>query len=274
MSRPWIEFIQSQRLPWQDDALPRLRPGAALRCLSRDARAGACSVLLRYPPGFATAPIALDCDEELFVIDGTLQVGAQTLGPYGYAHLPAGHDAGPCGSEQGAIVLTFFATEPLASSQPRSPDPRRLVPALDALALPYTGDFHPQFPPGAGRRLLYRDPVTRDTTWLLGTLPLRRAERSEVHPTVEEMYLLAGEVHGDRGVMRPGAYFWRPPGVAHGPYGTQTGNLYFFRTRGGGLSTTYVDAARPFQWRPPYAVVLPAEYEGARGEVESGAARW
>ena len=70
-----------------------------------------------------------------------------------------------------------------------------------------------------------------------GTLPIRWAERSEIHPVVEEMYLLAGEVHGDRGIMRPGAYFWRPPFVPHGPYGTQTGNLYFFRTRGGGLST-------------------------------------
>jgi hypothetical protein len=54
------------------------------------------------------------------------------------------------------------------------------------------------------------------------------------------MYLLAGEVHGNRGVMRPGAYFWRPAGIPHGPYETLTGNLYFFRSQGGRLSTTYV----------------------------------
>ncbi|NJO13025.1 MAG: DUF4437 domain-containing protein [Gammaproteobacteria bacterium] len=129
-------------------------------------------------------------------------------------------------------------------------------------------------PAGAGRKLLYQDPDTQDTTWLLGTLPLRWAERSEVHPTVEEMYLLAGEVHGNRGVMRPGAYFWRPASKPHGPYGTQTGNLYLFRTKGGKLATTYVAPEKPFHWWPAYDPVLPPELQAYRGEAPSGARRW
>jgi len=124
--------------------------------------------------------------------------------------------------------------------------------------------------PGAGRKILYQDPVSQDTTWLLGTLPLRWGERAEVHPTIEEMYLISGETHGNRGVMRPGAYFWRPPEIPHGPYGTLTGNLYLFRTQGGGLSTRYVSAEQPFRWWPPYAPVVPEHLAAYAGEARRG----
>lgn len=274
MGRPHVEFVQSQRLPWERGRLAALRGALATKLLSRDPLDGACSLLVEYPAGFACAGGALGADDELLVLEGALEIDGQRYGELAYAHLPAGYAAREWASPQGAVVLEFFSAEPAWLMSPVAHDPRRLVRHLDGFAVPYTGNFHPEFPPGAGRKLLYCDPLTQDTSWLLGTLPMRWAERSEVHPVVEEMYLLAGEVHGDRGVMRPGAYFWRPPGVAHGPYGTQTGNLYFFRTRGGGLSTTYVDAARPFHWRPAYEAVLPAEYEAARGEVASGAARW
>jgi hypothetical protein len=103
---------------------------------------------------------------------------------------------------------------------------------------------------------------------------MRWAERAEVHPTVEEMYLISGEVHGNRGVMRPGAYFWRPPSMPHGPYGTRTGNLYLFRTKGGLLSTSYVDPERKFRWWPEFDPVLPPELEAYRGEAPAGPACW
>ncbi|MCP5329093.1 MAG: DUF4437 domain-containing protein [Steroidobacteraceae bacterium] len=274
MGRPWIEFVQSQRLPWERGLLDALRPGIETKLLSRDPQSGGCSLLVRYPAGFSSSGGALRADDEFLVLDGALEIGDQRYAELGYAHLPAGFATGTWAAPDGAIVLEFFSAEPAHCVDSPCFDQRRLVLHRDAFQVPYTGNFHPEFPPGAGRKLLYQDPLTEDTTWLLGTLPIRWAERSEIHPVVEEMYLLAGEVHGDRGIMRPGAYFWRPPFVPHGPYGTQTGNLYFFRTRGGGLSTTYVDAARPFRWRPDYDAVLPAEYEFARGEVADVAARW
>jgi hypothetical protein len=266
MARSWIEFIQSQRLPWERQTLAAVRPGAESKVLSRDDETGACSLLVRYPAGYEGAAGALAADDELLVLDGDLQVGERRFAPYAYAHWPAGYDAGAWRSSGGATVLEFFSAAPARAHAPIAYDPARLVEHVDALQVPYTGNFHPEFPPGAGRKILFQDPVTRDTTWLLGTLPLRWAERSEVHPTVEEMYLLAGEVHGNRGVMQPGAYFWRPGGVPHGPYGTKTGNLYFFRTKGGQLSTTYVPPEKPFRWWPEYDPVLPAELQGFRGD--------
>lgn len=44
---------------------------------------------------------------------------------------------------------------------------------------------------------------------------------------------------GNHGEMGPGAYFWRPPYVQHGPLCTRNGAMYFFRTKGGDFSTTY-----------------------------------
>ena len=267
MARPWIEFVQSQRLPWQTSELGRLRPGAEYKVLSKDPDNGACSLLVRYPAGFEAAGGALGVDDEIFVLDGELTVGARRYAPYAFAHWPGGYATGAWRTESGATVLEFFSGSPAPAGTRIAHESERLVEHLDALAVPYTGKFHPEFPPGAGRKILFQDPATLDTSWLLGTLPLRWAERSEVHPTVEEMYLLAGEVHGNRGVMQPGAYFWRPGGVPHGPYGTKTGNLYFFRTKGGGLSTTYVEPERPFQWWPPYDPVLPEELQKFRGDA-------
>ncbi|MGH8137121.1 MAG: cupin domain-containing protein [Steroidobacteraceae bacterium] len=274
MARPWIEFVQSQKLPWQAGDLWGVRAGTEIRMLSLDANNGASSLLVRYPAEWRLENGgALSADEEFLVLDGALSIGSQTYREKSYAHLPAGYTRAPMASKAGAVVLTFFSVRPNWTA-PTGFDHARLVEHLDAFAVPYTARFHPEFPPGAGRKTLYEDPVTHDQTWILGTLPMRWAERAEVHPVAEEMYLLSGESHGNRGVMRPGAYFWRPPQVPHGPYGTLTGNLYFFRTSGGALSTNYVDVARPFRWWPDYDPVLPDALAAARGEAAKAPQCW
>lgn len=263
MPRPHIEFVQSQHLPFVPGALGGARAGLAAKVLSRDPESGATSSLVQVPPGWQ-ADGALNTDEEFLVLEGDLTVAGTALGPFGYAHLPAG-SANALASVHGAVAVWFLDAEPRAEA-PGPFDPARRV-VLDATTVPYTGNFHPEFPAGAGRKWLFRDPAGGEETWLLGTMALRNAARQEVHPVVEEMFLIAGEVHSDRGIMRPGAYFWRPPGIAHGPFGTRTGNLYLFRTVGGALATSYIDSAHEFRWDPPYDAALPPELEAARGEA-------
>lgn len=274
MSRPRIEFVQSQRIPWRVDTLGAQCPGVEVRLLSEDRETTARSLVVRYRPGYTRPGRAIRADHEFLVLGGELTIGGEAFPAMTYAHHPAGFDAGEVASAAGAVVLEFHSGAPLAVRGPLAWDEQRLVRRRSLFDVPYTGNFHPEFPPGAGRKMLYQDPVTHDTTWVLGTMPMRWAERAEVHPTVEEMYLLSGEVHGDHGVMRPGAYFWRPPAVPHGPFGTLTGNLYFFRTKGGLLTTTYVAPQRPFRWWPEYDAVLPPELEVARGEVPGVASCW
>jgi hypothetical protein len=275
MARPWIEFVQSQNLPWKPADLDGVRPGVEVRVLSADGDTGAASLLVRYQAGWRLPTGGmLSQDEEFLVLDGSLRIGDQLYREKSYAHLPAGYERGPMISEAGAVVLTFLSGRPAWATGLVEFDPGRLVENLDAFSVPYTGKFHPEFPPGAGRKVLYEDPVTHEQSWILGTLPMRWAERAEIHPVVEEMYLLSGEAHGNRGVMRPGAYFWRPPGIPHGPYGTLTGNLYFFRTIGGPLQTEYVDAPKPFRWWPEYDPALPDGLADARGEGPNAPRSW
>lgn len=274
MPRPWIEFVQSQWLPWERDVLPHAHRDAVVRTLSRDEESGACSVLARYEKAIERhGTRALAADEEFLVLEGELTLGAVRYAPMSYAYLPAGHAVERVAATAGTVVLAFYSAAAV-SSTPRSPAVGRTIEHLDALRVPYTGNFHPEFPPGAGRKMLRHDPETGEQSWLLGTLPLRWAERAEVHPVVEEMYLLAGEVHGNRGVMRPGAYFWRPASQAHGPYGSLTGSLYFFRTEGGSLATQYVDTGRPFRWWPDYDPVLPDALRGVPAAPPASTACW
>lgn len=266
MPRPFIEFIQQQVLPWQQGLYGGARSEVSVRMLSLDEETGASSLLLYYPPGWARDEAEhLTADEELFVLDGELVIAGRRYPQYAYAHLPAGYVRDSQAAPDGATVLCFFSAEPRAvSGAPAggSCDERRLVEYVHALDGEWGGNFHPQFPPGAGRKFLRRDPLDGEETWLLGTMPLRNGRRPEKHPVVEEMYLLAGELVGHVGLMRPGAYFWRPPEEWHGPFGSLTGNLMLFRTKGGPLSTEYTEHEVAFSWTPAHQPVLPDHLAG------------
>ncbi len=263
MGRPFIEFIQSQQLPWLEyDYVSSIRPGVEVRELSIDSQTGGCSILIKYPENYHhVSSRTLDADEEFFVISGELVIDGEKYGRYNYGHFPKGMLTKDI-SSSGAVVLTFFDKKPIATAATKDSDDlqtERIIKRIDALAGEWGGNFNPDFPPGAGRKWMRRDPVTNDETWVLGTMPLRYGMRSEKHPVVEEAYLLSGELVGHLGVMTPGAYFWRPPEEPHGPFGSMTGNLYLFRTVGGPLSTIYEPDSREFNWKPKHDPILPPE---------------
>lgn len=271
MTRPFIEFIQQQALPWSTGLDGGGRPDVDVRVLSRDEADGSASLLLRYPRGWSrTATEHLRADEELFVLSGALEINGRRYAPKCYAHLPAGYTRTEQASPDGAVVLTFFSGEPGVSAGAGTCDTERLVEFVDAFAGEWGGNFHPRFPPGAGRKYLRRDPHDGEETWILGTMPLRWGRRPEQHPVVEEMYLLSGELVGHVGVMRAGAYFWRPPHEWHGPFGSPTGNLMLFRTKGGPLSTVYTEHEVPFSWAPAHRPILPPELQPHGGQPWTG----
>ena len=90
MGRPFIEFIQSQQLPWlEKDYVTNVRPGVLVRELSLDSESGGCSLLLKYSDGFQYSDSHfLNADEEFFVIDGEITIDGQKYGRYNYGHFP------------------------------------------------------------------------------------------------------------------------------------------------------------------------------------------
>jgi hypothetical protein len=162
------------------------------------------------------------------------------------------------------VVLTFFSATPRVDLALADPDPAAtgLVERLDAYDMPWQTKLgFAEMRPGCGRKTLRRDPRTGDDTWLLtspphGTPP-GGAGAQETHPTVEEVFVLVGDLHGNCGVMRTGAYFWRPAGVLHGPYGSRLGATSLYRTKGGPLQAEWTQERVPFRFDLPYRPYLP-----------------
>ena len=71
--RPHIEFIQAQLIPWRRIGQGSARPDAEYKFLSRDEDTGACSALIRYPPGWQReGDNRIVADEEFYVLTRNL----------------------------------------------------------------------------------------------------------------------------------------------------------------------------------------------------------
>lgn len=252
MARPFIEFIQSQSIAWNTDPVRTGRQDIECKLLSEDNISGASSLLIRFPPGWHATPLEwCSVDEEIFVLSGDVSFNGQTMRRHAYAYWPAGYrrerfEAGA----QGAILLTFYSGRPeyWALSGPpeywalrdRAPvyDPEALVEHLDSFKLRWDQTaMDPNIAHlNAFRKNLRLGPNGSGRTYLLAGLPqgypTSGSEPLERHPHVEEMFMVAGDMPCSLGIMRAGAYFWRPPQIWHGADCTVNGFLLFMRTPG------------------------------------------
>jgi hypothetical protein len=261
MARPHIEFVQAQRLPWLQDPFGAGRPGVAAKRLSEDAETGALSAILRYPPGYARAPETLAIDEEFLVLDGALESAAGRFGPDAYGYWPRGFGRPALHAPEGAVVLTFLSG-PITPGGAALFDPARLVLRTDLRE----GEWHADLAAmglevmasHAWIRRLRSDPATGEMTYVTAVMPYFRETQAERHPVVQEFFVLAGEVAGNTGVMRAGAYTWRPADVWHGPYGSLTGAVFLFRSHGGPQSTEHAPPVA-YSFDVAHRPVLPEE---------------
>jgi hypothetical protein len=240
MPRPFIEFLQSQDLAWQPSAT---RPGVREKRLSDDDETGAATLLIAYPPHWRAAPVEHgEVDEEFFVLRGALDCNARRYGPHAYAYWPAGYTrTGFRVGEEGAVLLVCRAgaasfRDGAGAATP--PESAGLVEHLDTFRLPWDRtNMDPNIAHlNAFRKNLRLAPDGSCRTYLLAGLPqgspASGTEPLERHPHVEEMFMVAGDMPCSLGVMRAGAYFWRPPMIWHGADCTLNGFLMFMRTPG------------------------------------------
>jgi hypothetical protein len=214
---------------------------ASARPLSLDCESGASTSVLELPAAWSAPRGSFSAGVELLVIEGALTVGEFSLKRLSYSYIPAGKCVGPWSAEGTTRVLWMpSATLGYAPGHGTGGAAQRdWIPQLDSSALPWQPTITAGFPTGAMRKTLRIDPATGASTWLLGMLPQVRDTRQEVHPTAEEGFILVGESRSERGVSRPGSYFWRPAFIPHGPFFTDVGMLEFFRTDGP-LRTDYL----------------------------------
>ena len=170
-------------------------------------------------------------------------------------------------SKGGAVLVSFFDGAPeFVAGESASGAADGFIEKIDVLREGWDADYAGIKSPelaaaGARKKILRADSGGGDQTWFIGTLPLWRERKVETHPVVQEMYLLSGSIAGNTGIMHPGAYFWRPEDILHGPYGSKTGNVILMRSQGGALSTNYYEPDSPFSFDAPHNPVLPPEFE-------------
>lgn len=267
--RQHIEFIQAQCLPWQRIGLGLARPDAEYKLLSRDPDTGACAALMRYAPGWSReGPEHILADEEFYVLEGDLQMDERVYRADCYGFLPAGWTRNRMRSDKGCVLLAFYSAEPRLVGSPGNGSAEAspcAVPWLDAAAMPWDMTLNdPRLKHlGISRKNLRTDPETGERTFLSLILPQAAPEGGkgprEIHPVVEEAYMIAGSLTGPQGTMYPGAYFWRPPGIAHGPFGARWGAVSLIRFVGGRHVNEWTRDEAAFDFAAPYAPVLPEE---------------
>lgn len=108
---------------------------------------------------------------------------------------------------------------------------------------------------GISRKDLFLDPETGERTFLSMVLPHWEPPGgkgpSERHPVVEDAYVINGSLTGPQGTMGPGAYFWRPPQIPHGPFGTRFGCVMLIRFLGGRHVNIWSDGEADFDFDAP-----------------------
>ena len=256
MSRPLIEFIQSQRLDWEPGGSALGRSEVETKLLSRDEQSGARTLLVRYPAGY-TGQLGPDPsgDEEIFLLSGSLRIGGRPYAQHFYGYLAQGRDD-IIESPEGATVLTFISAS--------SPGARESIDALDTTALHWdSANIDPNVDHlGTARKNLRLDPAGGCRTYLLAGrpqgMPPAASGRLERHPHVEEFFFIYGDMSCSVGIMRAGAYSWRPPGVWHGLDCSRSGFLILFRSPGTNSNVNeWSEDRHPITWERDHRPRLP-----------------
>ncbi len=95
--------LRTHDLPWR--ATPS--PGVEWKKLHFERSSGRSAVLLRFAPQASYAAHRHPRGEEYFVLEGQLEDGGASYGPYTYVRLPAGSAHRPS-SKSGCIVLVWL----------------------------------------------------------------------------------------------------------------------------------------------------------------------
>lgn len=269
MSRAHVEFVQSQNVAWRPASENALRRDAALKMFSLDAETGAFTALLRYAGGaVAHEPLHRAGSEELYVLEGELAINGVELRRHHYAYLPAGYVRRGFIASPGTLVLTFFNGGFADLDAARTPAELREAPVLplDAQAMEWDGaTLDPKLAHlRLSRKILRAAPDDSCRTYLLAGLPHGRPRSGYVqlerHPHDEEMFLIEGDMSCPQGVMRPGAYFYRPRGIVHGPHFSDHGFFMFMRNPGTStIRTEWFGDEVTLPAMPTYEPVLPAD---------------
>lgn len=236
MSRPHIEPYCEFDESYEAFKVPGFR-GSQYKVLSLNTDNGASSLKVRFDGGFAREPGLSYSDQEIFVLDGELQVGDERWVKGHYAFVPAGVALPAIRSSSGAEALVMFndgvpsfeaSTEnhPLALSAAQRSINTYLDMPWESGAVTY-----PAASNGILVKVLHFDPLTEAMTFLYAMTAAYVQDNVSYHDCDEESYHIWGTTWMMQfGDLPTGGYFWRPPYINHGSFRSEHGCLALGRT--------------------------------------------
>jgi hypothetical protein len=255
MARPYIEFVQTQNIDWETQP-----DGTEMKRLNVDPIDGEETYLIRYPAGFSASDRGPeDRAEEYLVLDGNINIGGREQRFHCYGFTPRGESAGTRETRDGATLIVFRYGREDANSVTGATE----AIALDPATIPW--DMTPSVAHIAhlrlARKVLRLGPNDSSRTFLLIGLPhgipTQKEMPAEIHDHFEEMFMLQGEMWTPEGLIRPGAYFYRPPEIVHGPHVSEAGFFQIMRAGANYVRTKWTEPM-PLPIGQGYAPKIPA----------------
>ncbi len=236
MSRPHIEPYVETMVPFRRMTLPGFGKGMHYKVLSMDRDNGACSLVVKFEPGYSLPPGMSYTEMELYVVAGSLQYGDQTFERGHYLWLPAGVSMPAMSSPNGARCLMFYNHgEPsfVESEEDHPRAERHKMVSVNSLedVVWQPADLMPAVAPGCMVKILRYDPLTHAFSFLYCMTPNFWQDNISYHDCMEEGYHIWGTSWMMQfGYLPTGGYFWRPPWINHGAFQSDYGCLAIGRT--------------------------------------------
>lgn len=101
-----VLVVRSGALPWRETGMPGIR----VRVLNRDVERSLQTLLVKMDPGAAIPAHRHGDVEELFMLDGDIELSGQRFGPGDYCRADAGSLHGTTRTENGCLYLALAST--------------------------------------------------------------------------------------------------------------------------------------------------------------------
>ena len=232
-------------------------PGVESRELTRNEQTGGDHLHITVPAGWSSEQRGyVTAGQDIFVLEGDLTIGEDTLTNACYTYIPEGMVFGPMRSREGCKLLLYHnkshefvaadeslaqadvdaAVAPIQTWRLAWEDPMKTVVKKSTYIDPNTGKEGR--PPGVLTKLLRYNEATKETIYLTMISAGFVDPGTETHPHDECLYVIAGELYIGHTYDHKKAdykqdlkfakdyYIGRPPGIRHGPVCTQSGALF------------------------------------------------
>lgn len=215
------------------------REGVSAKLLHRRAD-GAFTAMVRYPAGWRRGVTEyLEADEALVALEGALFINGVAFAQQAYGAFGPGLARLGAQAPDGATTLSFFSGKP-GVREGMAPlalhradyDVRRCGLYLDGWDAGYDKIALPLWQQASARVKLLRRAADGSETFIIGTLPIWRADRPERYAHDLELFVIEGDLGWNGVNLRRHGHAFIPAGTAVGPYASVDGATLLFRSHG------------------------------------------